>query len=298
MQKKQRLFRNPDGGQSTAPQEGWTPLHRAALSGDTTCCKHIVERHTILDNGDIKSLLGQTTARSCSTPLHFAVLSGSVACLECLVGYLLTRAHPRIAADILTHQSTPTPFDTSSFVNMSESDFAESFGPSELLSLSRRTGFSAMDLAVICDNTRATNLLLDAMHQSCSNSDRYEDCRRSSVPSMMSMTIPSPHAIKPFIGSDILQAAIAKGNADIVVALLDRGASLEEPTHDERGMRPIHWAIGLGQGTIVSLLLERGADPMSVTSVTEETAQDISMLCLGEVGEVRRLFDEHPYNEL
>lgn len=268
MSKRQKARVIPDR------EDGWSQLHIASLHGDTSRCTFILDRAAT--NGCDKLLL-EKTPKSGSTALHFAVLSGSIACLECIVRYLV-RCPPQIAVSILTYKSTPTPLPTSSLHPISVRKLAESFGPSEVVPSVRRSGFSALDLAVICDSAHATTILLDAMHWASSNA--------------VSTAIPSPHLLKNHIASDILQVAIAKQNADIVNALLDRGASLEAETDDDRGMRPVHWAAAFGHADILGLLLRRGADPLSLTTVSKETIQDIAMQSPDDVN-VRGMLDIH-----
>src|SRR5688500_2684400 len=55
-----------------------------------------------------------------------------------------------------------------------------------------------------------------------------------------------------------LNAAVALGNLEITVLLIDHGAALEA-TWGASGMRPLHTAASYKQRALVSLLLTRGA---------------------------------------
>ena len=266
MFKRQKVYENRGG------EDGWTRLHVATLSGDGSLCARILQSESIP-----WSLVRAKTPKSMSTPLHFAVLGGSIECLRCLLCHLVPRAPPAEALAILVYQNTPIRFPLSMIAPVSDKSLAESFGPHEVVASPRRIGFSALDLAVICDNTEMTNELLEAMHWAYSH--------------IASTAVPSPHGMRNHIGSDILQVAIAKGNAGAVTALLDRGASLELETDDDRGMRPIHWAVAFGNVDIICCLLQRGADPMSTTTVSQETVQDIAMMSLGNSMEILQIFD-------
>src|SRR3982750_1103615 len=55
-----------------------------------------------------------------------------------------------------------------------------------------------------------------------------------------------------------LNAAVALGNVEIAILLIDHGAALEA-TRGATGMRPLHTAANYKQPALVSLLLARGA---------------------------------------
>lgn len=266
------MFKRQKFCENKGEEDGWTRLHMAALSGDDQLCATILHGEAIP-----WSLVRAKTPKSMSTPLHFAVLGRSMDCLRCLLHHLVPRAPPAEALAILIYQNSPIRIPSSLIIPVSEKTLAESFGPHEVVASPRRIGFSALDLAVICDNTGMIHHLLEAMHWAYSH--------------MPSTAVPSPHGMRNHIGSDILQVAIAKGNADALTALLDRGACLELETDDARGMRPIHWAVAFGNVDIICSLLQRGADPISTTTVSQETVQDIAMLSLGNSMEILQLFD-------
>ena len=261
----------------TEEEDGWTQLHIAALKGNAHLCASILE-----SAANPWTLVFEKTHKSKSTVLHCAVLGGYIQCIHCIISHLVGEISPPAdVLTILTYQSCPIRLPSCIFVHVSEKSLAESFGPDEVVSSPRRTGFSALDFAVITDNTCATTMLLDAMHWAYSRV----------------VSVPSPYAIRNHIGNDILQVAIAKGNDEIVTALLDRGACLEVETDDERGMRPIHWAVAFGRVQIIRSLLQRGADPLSTTAVSQETVQDIAMQSLGNSREIFEMFDQR-MNEL
>lgn len=260
----------------TKEEDGWTQLHIAALKGDADLCSSILQ-----NVANPWNLIFKKTQKSKSTTLHCAVLGGCIQCIQCIISHIKPRSPPADVLTLLTYQSSPIRLPSCIFVHVSEKCLAESFGPDEVVPSPRRTGFSALDFAVITDNTCATTILLDAMHWAYSRV----------------ISVPSPYAVRNHIGNDILQVAIAKGNDEIVNALLDRGACLEVETDDERGMRPIHWAVAFGRVQIVRSLLQRGADPLSTTAVSQETVQDIAMQSLGNSREIFEMFDQR-MNEL
>ena len=60
------------------------------------------------------------------------------------------------------------------------------------------------------------------------------------------------------LGPGLLDAVVARGDADATRRVLERGVRPSDP--DGRGRRPLHTAVRLGRPDLVALLLEAGAD--------------------------------------
>ena len=59
-----------------------------------------------------------------------------------------------------------------------------------------------------------------------------------------------------------LLEAVKAGNSDSVKELIESGAEVNQ--QDKQGWTPLSWAAGKGHLAVVDLLLQRGADPLSV----------------------------------
>lgn len=237
---------------------GWTPLHYACHRGDVALLRDI------LHAGDQKNgTLFSITTRTRSTPLHIAAISGHVGCVDVILAFLAQHIPDALARRrVLTQHNSPTSSHMH-WIVPKEEDVVESFGPNDMLMSSKRTGFQPLDLAVLSNAPDIVVKLLTAIHETC---PPQEKC--------------SPHAIKGMISSDLLPAAIARGNATILEALIDHGASIEAVCVEEDvGMRPIHWAVAYGDAMILSLLLQRGVDPLARTQYTDESIQEVAERC-------------------
>ncbi len=243
---------------TSAGHHGWQPIHYACHRGDVALLRDILRTKNQI-NGTVVSM----TTRTGSTPLHIAAMAGHVDCVDVMLAFLsheMADASARRA--VLTQRSSPMT-SRMHWIIPNEEDFVESFGPNEMLMASTRTGFQPLDLAVLSNASGIVSRLLTAIHETCLPQEKY-----------------SPHAIQGVISSDLLPAAIARGNAVILEALIDHGASMEAVCVDEdAGMRPIHWAVAYGDATILSLLLRRGADPLAKTRHTDESIKDVAERC-------------------
>lgn len=252
-------------------QSGWNDLHYAALRGDECECERILASH---EEQSSSELLWETTQQSSSTVLHFAVLSGDTGTLSLVLRHIGIKSSSEKdrerGASFLMHRSFPSTMPSSTFMIPTEESMAESFGPHEA-PLRTRLGFTPLDLAVLCSNTRQVELLLSALEES-------HNSMMGSDPHTHSPVTPSPQAIKSLIPNDLLHAAITRGNKDIVAMLVTRGASLEQVCCGDRdGMRPIHWAVACGELDIATYLLSKGADPLARTYYSNETVEDVAM---------------------
>ncbi|KAI8102983.1 hypothetical protein M9434_005771 [Picochlorum sp. BPE23] len=243
----------------TKGHHGWMPIHYACHRGDVTLLRHIL-LSSDQKNGTIFSI----TTRSQSTPLHIAAISGHVECVDVILAFLAEHIPDAVARRrVLTQHSSPIS-PHMQWTVPKEEDFTESFGPNDMLMSSKRTGFQPLDLAVLSNAPEIVSRLLTAIHETCPPQEKH-----------------SPHAIKGMILSDLLPAAIVRGNATILEALIDHGASIEAVCVEEEdvGMRPIHWAVACGDAMILSLLLQRGADPSAKTQHTNESIQGVAERC-------------------
>ncbi len=82
---------------------------------------------------------------------------------------------------------------------------------------------------------------------------------------------PDLEAWDPASGLTPLGLAARGGNTEVILPLLDAGASVDR--RDRLGGTPLHSAAFMGNANVVELLLERGADP-AVTNAAGQTAVD------------------------
>jgi ankyrin repeat protein len=92
-------------------------------------------------------------------------------------------------------------------------------------------------------------------------------------------------------GGNLHEAVLKRRGAETVRTLLDAGAPLDEL--DEHGLTPLAVAARWGDGEVVALLIDRGADATDLRAVGEAIGQDMLIVATqaGDLEAVRRLLD-------
>lgn len=236
-------------------EDGWSPLHVAALRGDVSTIHSILKQEP--------DMIKCVTSKTNSTALHFAAISGNVNAVQSVLahcfsdeaGMLLSRSHP------------VTPDHQGGWLFPMEKDLAESFGAMELRRNSQQ-GYLALDLAIISADEEIVDVLLAAHRSlvlsspSASSSSGGGD---SEISPRHQKEQGSIHISIHYVEPDILIYTTRRQDLAMLSKLLQHGASIESWCDPETLMRPLHWAAEMGSLPVASLLLQNGADPLSRT---------------------------------
>jgi len=267
-------------------EDGWSPLHVAALRGDVSAIYSILKQDP--------DMINYVTTKSKSTALHFASISGNAEAVQSILanccsdeaGLLLSRSHPVYP-------------DQEGWSFPMEKDLAESFGSMELRRSNQR-GYLALDLAIVAADEAVVDVLLAAHRSlmlsspSASSSSGNGDVEIATryQKERISFDIPIQ-----YVDPDILTYTTRRQDLAVLSKLLQHGAGIESWCDPDTLMRPLHWAAALGSLPVASLLLQKGADPLSRTR-EGLTASDLVQSLHPENEALMALLDHHRRSEI
>lgn len=233
---------------------GGTPLHVAALSGQSHAAELLIEGGAPID-ADAEGGVG-------GTPLHWAAYVGSLPLVELLL---------EAGAD----------------VNASD---AEGYTPLDLV-LVNTPGFDEEIVADVADLLRVHGGTVrvppalpfwDAVSQG--HADAVEAHIAAGVDLQQTIEV-----MDVGFGGTPLHVAVLFNRSNVVSALLAHGADMEAPATDGIGGSPLHWAAYMLHGEVVELLVDAGAD---VNSTDESGFTPLDAAMFNVTGEVAPVAEE------